>query len=99
MGLTLTGSVGSVTVTSAGSGYRDVPVLAFTGGGGVGAAATVLLSASVASLALNSPGSGYFGKPLVTFTGGNPSTPATATATAIQGATTTGANTLNLTVI
>lgn len=99
VGLTLTGSVGSVTVTSAGSGYRDVPVLAFTGGGGVGAAATVLLSASVASLALNSPGSGYFGKPLVTFTGGNPSTPATATATAIQGATTTGANTLNLTVI
>lgn len=59
----------SVTVTNGGSGYATPPAVAFTGGGGTGAAGTaVLTSGVVTSVTITNQGASYSSTPAVTFT-------------------------------
>ena len=53
-----TGSVGAVVVSAAGTGYTSATV-AFSGGGGTGAAGTVIISTGVTSVPITAAGSGY----------------------------------------
>lgn len=70
-GATAAGGIGSVVVGTAGTGYTTAPTVAFTGGGGTGAAGTAVLSGTtVASVTITSAGTGYTTAPSVTFTGG-----------------------------
>lgn len=66
-GVAATG-VAAVNVTAGGSGYTSATV-SFTGGGGTGAAGTVLIGSGVSGVTVSAPGSGYTGAN-VTFTGG-----------------------------
>lgn len=71
----LTGTVASVTITNQGSGYSTPPTVAFTGGGGSGAAGTAVLgtgpdAGKVVSVTITAPGSGYTSAPTVGFSGG-----------------------------
>jgi predicted secreted hydrolase len=63
--------VGSLTVTSPGSGYTSAPEVQFDGDG-TGAAALAVLDADggVGQIALLNPGTGYTTPPTVTLTGG-----------------------------
>lgn len=82
------GEVESATVTAGGSGYTSAPTVAFSGGGGSGAAATaVLTSDAVTSLTITDPGSGYTSAPTIAFSGGA-GTGAAATANLSDGAMT-----------
>jgi len=73
--------VGTIAVSDGGSGYTSAPTVAFTGGGGSGAAATaVLTDGVVTSVVVTDPGSGYTSTPTISFTGGG-GTGAAATAT------------------
>jgi hypothetical protein len=75
----ISGSVTSISVTTAGSGYTSVPTISITGGGGTGAVATPVLTATtVASLTVTAGGS-YTSAPTVAITGGS-GTGATSTA-------------------
>nr|WP_280139864.1 phage tail tube protein [Pseudomonas panipatensis] len=61
----------SVSITAGGSGYTSPPTVAFTGGGGTGAAGTAIISAGkVVGVNITNPGSGYTSAPTVAFTGG-----------------------------
>jgi hypothetical protein len=72
--------VGSVTITTAGSGYTSAPTVTFTGGAGTGAAGTaVIQGGAVIGVTITDPGSGYTSAPVVGFTGGG-GTSAAATA-------------------
>lgn len=67
--------VTSVTITNPGSGYTSAPTVAFTGGGGTGAAGTAVLgegadAQKVVSVTITNPGSGYTSAPSVGFSGG-----------------------------
>jgi hypothetical protein len=64
-------TVGSVSITSGGSGYGSTPPsVAFCGGGGSGAAGTAVLSSgSVASVTMTSAGTNYTTPPTVVFGG------------------------------
>jgi len=78
------GGIGSIALTSGGSGYAVAPTVSFTGGSGSGAAATATLgtgatAGQVVSLTLTAAGSGYSSVPTIVFTGAN-TTAATATA-------------------
>jgi hypothetical protein len=54
-----------------GSGYSSPPTVAFTGGGGTGAAATAVVTAGVVTaINVTNPGSGYTSEPTVTLSGG-----------------------------
>lgn len=81
--------VTSIAVGTPGSGYTSAPTVAFSGGGGTGAAGTAVLTNGV-SLALGVAGTGYTSAPTVTIdappTGG---VQATATA-AVSGGLITG---------
>ena len=82
------GLVQSVAITAPGSGYTSVPTAAFTGGGGSGAAGTVLLGpTTVASVTVSTPGTGYSSVPTVNLVGGG-GTGATAVATIGSGGVT-----------
>lgn len=61
--------VGSVIVTSGGTGYTSAPIVTFAGGGGgTGAAGTaVIANGSVVSVTITDPGEGYTAAPSVTF--------------------------------
>lgn len=77
--------VSAVTVANGGANYTSAPAVAFTGGGGTGAAGTAVLgtgpnAGKVVSVTITNPGSDYTGAPTVAFTGGG-GTGATATAT------------------
>jgi uncharacterized protein len=78
----------TVAVTTGGTGYTSAPTVAFSGGGGTGAAATANLSNGVA-LAITTPGTGYTAAPTIAIsappTGG---VQATATVTVSAGAIT-----------
>ena len=57
--------------TSGGSGYTSAPTVAFTGGGGSGAAGTANVSGGVVtSVTITSGGSGYSSAPSISYTGG-----------------------------
>lgn len=65
----------AVPVSNGGSGYTSAPTVAFTGGGGTGAAGTAVLGSGanegkVVSVTITNPGTGYTGAPTVGFTGG-----------------------------
>jgi FtsP/CotA-like multicopper oxidase with cupredoxin domain len=78
-------TVGSVKVTNAGSGYTTAPTVAFSGGGGTGAAATATLAGGrVASITVTNQGANYTSAPTVAFSGGGGTG---ATATAVLGLT------------
>jgi hypothetical protein len=64
---------GTITVTKGGKGYTSAPTIAFSGGGGSGAAATAVLDASgkVASIVITNAGSSYETAPTVAFSGGS----------------------------
>ncbi len=66
-GIKGTGKVVSVKLTNAGCGYIDTPIVTFTGGGGVGAAATIILEkvGGIKTLNLTNAGSGYVSPPTV----------------------------------
>lgn len=74
--------VGSVQVTSGGSGYTSAPTVAFSApSSGVTASGTaVVQNGEVVQVNITNPGSGYTAAPTVTFSGGG-GTGATATAT------------------
>lgn len=63
------GTVSSIVMSSAGSGYTLPPIVSFVGGGGTGAAGTAVLSGStVASVTITNVGSGFTSTPTVVFT-------------------------------
>ena len=62
------GGVGGVNITAPGSGYTSATV-AFTGGGGTGAAGTVIINTGVTSVAVTAGGTNYT-YATVTFSGG-----------------------------
>lgn len=78
--LTCGGVVASVTMTAGGSGYTGVPTVAFSGGGGSGAAGTATIAGGqVTGVTMSDGGTGYTSAPTVAFSGGS-GTGATATA-------------------
>jgi len=81
-----TGGVAGVNITGGGTGYTSATA-AFSGGGGTGAAGTVIIGSGVATLNLTAGGSGYGSGAGVSFTGGGGSG-ATATATVTGGVVT-----------
>jgi hypothetical protein len=61
----------TVTVDVAGTGYTTIPTVAFTGGGGSGAAGTAAINAGgVTGVTITNVGSGYTSVPTIAFTGG-----------------------------
>ncbi len=64
--------VANIPVTSGGAGYLDTPIVAITGGGGVGATAVANISSggAVTNITITSPGTGYTSAPTVTLFGG-----------------------------
>ena len=74
--------VGRRSLPNGGSGYTSAPTVAFSGGGGSGAAATCTINGSgaVDSITLTNSGSNYTSAPTISFTGGG-GTGAAATAT------------------
>ncbi|WP_256672229.1 phage tail tube protein [Pseudomonas sp. ANT_J12] len=73
-----------MTIGAGGTGYTTAPTVAFTGGGGTGAAGTATVSGgAVTGVTITNPGTGYTSPPTVAFTGAG--TGATAT-TAITSA-------------
>jgi hypothetical protein len=80
--LTVAGVVGAVTITAGGSGYTVAPTVAFSGGGGTGAAATAtVVGGVVTAVTVTNHGTGYTSAPTVAFTPVSGGTGATATAT------------------
>jgi len=78
------GSIATLNLGAAGSGYTSPPAVAISGGGGTGATATANLTAtSVASASVTAGGTGYGKDTTISITGGG-GTGATATAQ-IQG--------------
>ena len=60
-----------VNITAVGSSYSSVPTVAFSGGGGTGAAGTaVVASNAVTSITMTNTGTGYASAPTVAFSGG-----------------------------
>lgn len=77
-------AVTAAVVTAGGTAYATAPTVGFTGGGGLGAAATAYVSGgAVVGIMITDPGIGYTSAPTVGFTGGGGSG---ATATAIVAA-------------
>lgn len=73
--------VGSVVITSGGSGYTAAPTITFTGGSGTGATATATVEDGVVvSVTITDPGSGYTSAPSVAFSAPGSGTTATGTA-------------------
>lgn len=66
-----TGPIGSITVTSGGSGYTSTPTVTISGGGGTGATATAtVVAGQVTSVTITNGGTGYTSTPTVVFSGG-----------------------------
>ena len=66
------GSVTSVDITNAGSGYDAAfpPAITISGGEGTGAAATATVNGSISGVTVTEGGSGYTSSPLVSIVGG-----------------------------
>lgn len=81
-------SIGTITITSGGSGYTSAPTVSFTGGGGgTGVTGTAILGFGINTITVNNGGTGYTSAPTVVISGGG-GTGATATATVSGGAIT-----------
>ena len=64
-------AIARVNITAGGSSYSSVPTVAFSGGGGTGAAGTaVVASNAVTSITMTNTGTGYTSAPTVAFSGG-----------------------------
>ncbi len=65
-------AVGYANMTSNGTGYTSAPAVAFSGGGGTGAAGTAVGNSTggVAGVNITAGGSGYTSAPTITLTGG-----------------------------
>ena len=64
------GVTGTV-ITAAGTGYTTAPTIAFSGGGGTGAAATATVAGGlITGITITNPGSGYTSTPTIAFSGG-----------------------------
>lgn len=73
--------VDEITITDGGEDYATAPTVAFSGGGGTGAAATAtVVDGVVTAITITNPGSGYTSAPTISFSGGG-GTGAAATAT------------------
>jgi hypothetical protein len=61
----------TVNIKNGGTGYLDVPVIKFTGGGGSGATATATLGTggAIKYITVTNPGSGYLSAPTVSING------------------------------
>ncbi len=71
----------SLRLDGGGSGYTSAPAVTISGGGGVGATATAVISSgAVTAVNLTSPGYGYTGVPVVTIAAPTSGTRATASA-------------------
>ena len=58
-------------MSAVGSGYSSPPAVAFSGGGGSGAAGTAVLDGNtVSKVTITNPGTGYTSTPTVGFSGG-----------------------------
>ncbi|MBI6920292.1 phage tail protein [Pseudomonas monteilii] len=65
------GALAAIELTNGGTGYTSAPTVAFSGGGGTGAAATAIVSGGkVVGFTITNAGSGYTSKPTITLTGG-----------------------------
>ena len=65
--------VGTIAVTSGGSGYVGAPLVSITGGGGTGATGYAVMNAAgtaVVSIVITNPGTGYTSAPTITLIGG-----------------------------
>ena len=70
--VTVNVNVLDLTVSSAGSGYTQVPTVEITSGGGTGATATAILGFPLSStISISASGSGYTTPPTITFNGGD----------------------------
>ena len=62
-------AISDILITNAGYGYIEPPIISFSGGGGVGAAATAMINTSgrigIGSIRVYNPGVGYFDEPLI----------------------------------
>jgi hypothetical protein len=95
-GVTVPGTVGTVNVTAAGSGYTASPSVAFTGGGTPTTQATGIASLGLVSLAFTPNTTGTCTAPVVKITGGGtPVTNAVASAT-VSGGVITGVTITNM---
>jgi hypothetical protein len=76
------GQVASVAIGSGGGAYTSAPAVAFSGGGGSGAAgAAKLVGGAVVGVVITNPGSGYSSPPLISLTGGGVPAPNPVTVT------------------
>src|SRR5712692_1360845 len=66
---TSNGSVVAFTMTAAGAGYTSIPTITFTGGGGLGAAATAVMQVN-GTQTITAAGTGYVVGDIITFSGG-----------------------------
>jgi hypothetical protein len=65
------GSVTAVNVSAPGTGYTSAPTVAFSGGGGTGAAGIAIIAGGgVIGVFVTNPGIGYTSAPTVAFSGG-----------------------------
>ncbi|AOO02099.1 hypothetical protein Np151112_088 [Synechococcus phage S-RIM2] len=66
------GAVTSVTIDNAGKGYDAAfpPAITVSGGGGTGAAASVVVNGSLSEITVTNGGTGYTSSPLVSIVGG-----------------------------
>ena len=88
------GQVTSLTITTLGTGYTSSPALAFSGGGGTGAAGTIGIQVGLATG--SAAGTGYHVGDLVTAVGGTFTTPAQFQVSGIgTGGSITGFNLIN----
>lgn len=85
----VSGGVSSVTVVGPGAYYTAVPTVSFTGGGGVGAAASAFLGVN-GNLGIGAGGAGYTVGDIVTLSGGTFTRPAKILVTAIFGGAVNG---------
>lgn len=75
----ITNGLGTPSIGAGGTGYTTPPTVAFTGGGGTGAAGTAVITGdAVTGITITNPGTGYTSPPTISFTGGG-GTGATAT--------------------
>lgn len=65
------GAVSALSVVSGGTGYKSVPLVSITGGGGTGATGTATIAGGVVTaFTVTAPGTGYTSAPTVTVSGG-----------------------------